>query len=104
MCRYFPKGCDIYQVDSSVQDGIRICAAGKDGNHTVALVNYSSDDMNAELTLPYTFSDARVYVYEESLYSIDSSGVLTPASTGITGTSIEINVPAQSLVLLTDMD
>lgn len=104
MCRYFPKGCDIYQVDSSVQDGIRICAAGKAGNHTVALVNYSSDDMNAELTLPYTFSDARVYVYEESLYSIDSSGVLTPASTGITGTSIEINVPAQSLVLMTDMD
>ncbi len=104
MCRYFPKGCDIYQVESSVRDGVRICAAEAGGNHTVALVNYTSDDKKAGLKLPYTFSDARVYVYEDSVYSVDAGGVPLPDLTGISGNSIEVDLPAQSLVLLTDMD
>ena len=104
MCRYFPKGCEIYEVESSLTEDIRICAAASEGRHTVALVNYSSEDKTAKLELPYTFSDATVYVYEDSMYSVDADGVLLPALTGISGNSVEINLPSQSLVLLTDMN
>ena len=70
MCRYFPKGCDINEVEYSTASGIRVCAAEMDGRHTLALVNCLSYDMTADLTLPYTFSDARVYIYEDIFYDI----------------------------------
>ena len=104
MCRYFPKGCDIYEVESSLAEDIRICAARFQEHHTVAFVNWSHEDKTAKLTLPYTFSDSRVYVYEDSVYSVDADGMLFPAVTGVSGDRIEIKLPSQSLVLLTDMD
>ena len=104
MCRYFPKGCDIYEVESSLTEGIRICAAQSQEHHTVAFVNWSSEDKTVEMVLPYTFSDARVYIYEDSVRSLDADGRLLPAMTDISGDSIEIILPSQSLVLLTDME
>lgn len=104
MCRYFPKGCDIYQAQSFPSEEIRVCASSKEGHHTVALVNWSSCDKRAEISLPYTFSDARVYVYEDSVYKVGPDGVLEPVQTGVSGNSIEISIPSQSLVLITDMD
>ena len=104
MCRYFPKGCDIYEVESSLTAGVRVCASRLQGRNTVAFVNWSSEDKTAKLALPYTFSDARVYVYEDSVYSVDADGMLLPAMNGVSGDSIEIHLPSQSLVLLTDMD
>jgi hypothetical protein len=104
MCRYFPKGCDIQEVECSAPSGIRVCASEMDDRHTVAMVNFSSDDVTADLTLPYTFSKARVYVYEDSFYEIGADGVLEPSVKGVSGKSIKIKIPSQSLVLITDMD
>ena len=104
MCRYFPKGCDIQETECSDASGIRVCAAEMKGRHTLALVNCSSDDMTAGLALPYTFSKARVYVYEDSFYEIGADGVLEPYLKGISGKSMKIKIPSQSLVLITDMD
>ena len=104
MCRYFPKGCDIQEVECSAPSGIRVCASEMEDRHTVAMVNFSPDDVTAGLTLPYTFSKARVYVYEDSFYEIGADGVLEPSVKGISGKSIKIKIPSQSLVLITDMD
>lgn len=104
MCRYFPKGCDIQEVECSAPSGIRVCASEMEDRHTVAMVNFSSDDVTADLTLPYTFSKARVYVYEDSFYEIGADGVLEPSVKGISGKSMKIKIPSQSLVLITDMD
>ena len=104
MCRYFPKGCDIQEVECSAPSGIRVCASEMEDRHTVAMVNFSSDDVIADLTLPYTFSKARVYVYEDSFYEIGADGVLEPSVKGISGKSMKIKIPSQSLVLITDMD
>jgi hypothetical protein len=91
-------------VESSLTEGVRVCAAQLQGRRTVAFVNCSHEDKTAKLTLPYTFSDSRVYVYEDSVYSVDADGMLFPAVTGVSGDRIEIKLPSQSLVLLTDMD
>ncbi|MBO5815836.1 MAG: hypothetical protein J6R30_06985 [Bacteroidales bacterium] len=104
MCRYFPKGCHIHEVEYSATSGVRVCAAEMGDRHTLAIVNYSSDDMTAGLTLPYTFSDARVYVYEDAFYEIGSDGVLEPTVKGISGKSMRIKIPSQSLLLITDID
>lgn len=104
MCRYFPKGCDIQEVECSAPSGIRVCASEMEDRHTVAMVNFSSDDVTADLNLPYTFSKARVYVYEDSFYEIGADGVLEPSVKGISGKSMKIKIPSQSLVLITDMD
>lgn len=104
MCRYFPKGCDINEVEYSTASGIRVCAAEMDGRHTLALVNCLSYDMTADLTLPYTFSDARVYIYEDAFYEVGADGVLEPIMKGISGKSLKIKIPSQSMVLITDMD
>ena len=104
MCRYFPKGCDINEVEYSTASGIRVCAAEMDGRHTLAFVNCLSYDMTADLTLPYTFSDARVYIYEDAFYEVGADGVLEPIMKGISGKSLKIKIPSQSMVLITDMD
>jgi hypothetical protein len=104
MCRYFPKGCDIQEVECSAPSGIRVCASEMEDRHTVAMVNFSPDDVTAGLTLPYTFSKARVYVYEDSFYEIGADGALESSVKGVSSKSIKIKIPSQSLVLITDMD
>ena len=103
MCRYFPKGCDINAVELTGSGEVRACAAESDGRHTVAVVNWSSEDVQISMQVPYTFLNASVYVYEESGAYRDAEGSLVPSLTGICGDAVSVNVPAQSLTVITDM-
>lgn len=103
MCRYFPKGCDINAVELTGSGEVRACAAESDGRHTVAVVNWSSEDVQISMQVPYTFLNASVYVYEESGAYRDTEGGLVPSYTGICGDAVSVNVPAQSLTVITDI-
>ncbi len=103
MCRYFPKGCHINAVEVAGSGEMRVCAAEAGEGHTVAMVNWSSEDMAVSLELPYTFSDASVYVYDEAAGYLDAQGNMVPSAVGVSGNAVFINVPAQSLAIITDM-
>ena len=103
MCRYFPKGCHINAVEVAGSGEMRVCAAEAGEGHTVAMVNWSSEDMAVSLELPYTFSDASVYVYDEAAGYLDAQGNMVPSAVGVSGNAVFINVPAQSLAVITDM-
>ena len=103
MCRYFPKGCHINAVEVTGSGEMRVCAAENGEGHTVAVVNWSSEDLDLSVKLPYTFSDASVYVYEESASYLDVQGNMVPSETGISGNAVFINAPANSLIVITDM-
>ena len=101
MSRFFPAGCDILRVEASPAEGLRMAAAVLDGRHTLAVVNFSDTDRNLEVHLP--LSGAVRYEYVEGACPADADGMPVPVSTGIGGKRHEVAVPAQSLVLLTDM-
>lgn len=101
MSRFFPAGCDILRVEAPPMEGLRMAAAVLDGRHTLAVVNFSDTDRNLEVHLP--LSGAVRYEYMEGACPADADGLPVPVSTGIGGKRHEVAVPAQSLVLLTDM-
>lgn len=101
MSRFFPAGCDILRVEAPPAEGLRMAAAVLDGRHTLAVVNFSDTDRNLEVHLP--LSGAVRYEYVEGACPADADGLPVPVSTGIGGKRHEVAVPAQSLVLLTDM-
>ena len=101
MSRFFPAGCDILRVETPPMEGLRMAAAVLDGRHTLAVVNFSDTDRNLEVHLP--LSGAVRYEYVEGACPADADGMPVPVSTGIGGKRHEVAVPAQSLVLLTDM-
>ena len=101
MSRFFPAGCDILRVEAPPAEGLRMAAAVLDGRHTLAVVNFSDTDRNLEVHLP--LSGAVRYEYVEGACPADADGMPVPVSTGIGGKRHEVAVPAQSLVLLTDM-
>lgn len=104
MCRYFPKGCDILATSHSAAEGIRTCAAKSvGGGGSVAVVNWSSNSYKAVVKLPFRMRDARLYVYEDRDASYGSDGSLSAVRTGLSGKRISVDVPAGSIVLLTDM-
>lgn len=101
MGRYFPRGCDIVRVDMPDVEGLRSAAASKDGRHTLAVVNYSDTDRLLEVKMP--LAGGVRYDYVEGACPVDAAGLPVPASTGICGDRHRLAVPAQSLVLLTDI-
>ena len=101
MGRYFPRGCDIVRVDMPDVEGLRSAAASKDGRHTLAVVNYSDTDRLLEVKMP--LAGGVRYDYVEGACPVDAAGLPVPASTGIRGDRHRLAVPAQSLVLLTDI-
>ena len=101
MSRYFPAGCDILRVEAPPLEGIRMAAAVRDGRHTLAVVNYSDKDCLLEAEVP--LSGAVRYEYVEGACPADADGLPVPVRTGISGKRHPLTVPAQSLVLLTDM-
>lgn len=91
MCRYFPKGCDILSVEHEGTDGVRMCAAVKDGRYTFAVVNWSDKEQVFELNMPSSFENAVRYIYEDGGVRCVKENARTFA------------VPSQSLVVVTDM-
>lgn len=103
MCRYFPKGCDILSVESEAVDGLRMSAAVKDGRYTIAVVNWSDGDYEISLTLPGEIKDGRCYIYEEGRIAYHENGCPEPRESGLGGSCFSLEVPAMSLLVLTDM-
>ena len=80
---------------------IDMAAACKDGRRTLAVVNFA--DTARQLVVDLPLSGGVRYEYVEGACPTDADGMPVPVATGIGGNRHKLTVPAQGLVLLTDM-
>lgn len=104
MCRYFPAGCDILACDVPQREGVCVTAARKDGAYSVAAVNFSQEACVVEFALPDGFSAGAVYRYTPNGLTVDERGLPVPCEYGIEGRSYRTTLPAESFLLLTNID
>lgn len=101
MGRYFPRGCDILQVEAPPLEGIRLVAALKYGRRTLAAVNFSDTDQVLDVRMP--LSGGVRYTYIEGACHTDARGLPLPSEQNISGKRHSLSVPARSFVLISDM-
>lgn len=104
MCRCFPAGCDILACKVPQCDGVRVAAARKDGAYSVAAVNFSQESCDIEIALPGDFAGGVLYRYTESDRACDERGLPVPCERGIAERSFRTTLPAESFVLLTNIE
>ena len=104
MCRCFPAGCDILACGVPQRDGVRVAAARKDGAYSVAAVNFSQEPCDIEIALPGDFAGGVLYRYTENGRACDERGLPVPCERGIAGRSFRTTLPAESFVLLTNIE
>ena len=104
MCRHFPAGCDILACEVPQREGLRVAAARKDAAYSVAAVNFSQEPCTLEIVLPGDFAGGVLYRYTESDRACDANGFPAPCERGIAGKRFRTTVPAESFVLLTNVE
>ena len=104
MCRYFPAGSDILACKVPQHEGLRVAAARKNGTYSVAAVNFSQEPCTLEIALPGDFAGGVLYRYTESGRACDGNGFPVPCERGIAGKSFRTTAPAESFVLLTNIE
>ncbi len=103
MSRFFPKGTDVVAVEGDDVEGLRYVAGVYDDEFSFAAVNFSDEDKVLNLTFPEDLEEASLYLYQEGNLLYDGE---YPAAveTGIDGGVVTVSLPAQSFVLLTEME
>ena len=102
MCRSFPAGTDILKINGELPYGVRATAAlTYDGKQSVALVNFSEEDVKISLSLAKAFTDADYYVYRENPEKQDES--LCTEMKDIRGRQLSFVLPASSFGILTEI-
>lgn len=104
MCRYFKKGCDILSIEGDFAEGLRMCAAVKDGRYTFAAVNWSDHERKIAVEFPAEIRHGRCYVYEEGRPYFGPDGLPAVYEDHVDGDRVTLSAPARSLILLTDME
>lgn len=77
MCRYFPHGCDIVEIDYKGDSDIFACAAKYEGKYTVAIINKGDKDKDISVKFPQSDAPLSVFRYEENNLLLDDNGFLT---------------------------
>ncbi|WP_282035472.1 cellulase family glycosylhydrolase [Saccharicrinis aurantiacus] len=113
LCRYFPAESNIYEVELPNRKGVRAVVAEKGGEYTMAIVNshvVSYPDINIEAEVSFDFSGVSKFEYiSKSDGSFegdtDAEGFPIPCEENINidFSNYNINVAAQSVIILTNM-
>lgn len=101
MCRYFPHGCNILQTSDPIE-GVRYVAAEKDGEMSFAAVNVNNEDLLIKLNLPEELENASVYLYSEEPFNAGHD-VTKPVKTAVSGSNISIKLPANSFIVISEI-
>jgi len=116
LCRYFPKGTTIYQASLPDKTGLRAIAGGKDGKHTIVIVNSHTVGYSVNLKMESgpVINNAKIYRYQAGKNAAftgnaDSSGFAQPETTDETisledGAYKQLEIPAQSFLMITNME
>jgi len=114
LCRYFPKGSDIIEVELPNKKGLRAVAARKGSSYTIAIVNsnfvtYSNISLKAEDI--FSFDNVSKFEYKSNYDGgyqgkTDSKGLPIPLEKEISiklDGSFSIDVPGQSVIIFTNI-
>lgn len=113
LCRYFPAGSDIYNVELPDKKGVRAIMGEKDGKYTIALVNSHLTDYTLELTSDFIGQQTMSkysYIAEDDenfIGAVDSNGFAIPEEENVSynfNDGVEINLQSESFMLFTNMD
>lgn len=116
MCRYFPQGTKIFSVTLPDKVGLRAIAGEKNGKYTFAIVNSHTVayTINLRMTDGILIPNVKTYNYVSGKNAaftgiLDTDGFAKPETTGITldlqgSASRQMDIPAQSFCLITNMD
>jgi hypothetical protein len=108
ICRYIPKGSDIYTVNVTGLDGIKAIAGVKDGKRTIAVVNVSKEERAVRISSD-NLSDmdkVRKYIYGEGLFVTEGDCTMYPVATDMDFSPSKgeiLKMPGESLILLTEL-
>ena len=116
MCRYFPQGTKIFQVTLPDKVGLRAIAGEKNGKYTLAIVNSHTVayTINLRMADGIQLSNVKTYNYlsgKNTAFTgaLDADGFAKPETSGTTldlkgDASKQMDIPAQSFCLITNMD
>jgi len=109
LTRYMPSGCKVYQVSQLNTTGIRAIAVEKDGKQMMALLNLQQKD-NQVIVGGVSWGElanVNQFVYQSNQLRKEGDSGFLPNQTGLTvdfSKGFEINLPAESLVVITNMN
>ncbi|WP_073003075.1 hypothetical protein [Mariniphaga anaerophila] len=113
LCRYFPAGSDIYNIELPDKKGVRAVWAEKDGKYTIALVNSHVTDYELVLKSESISNlTANKYSYKSNtdgsfIGAQDENGFATPSEKNIDldfENGVDITLEGQSFILYTNMN
>ncbi len=114
LCRYFPVGSTVLQMDVPVKKGLQAVSAVHDGKHTIAIANSHAAEYTIRLKseTAVTLSNAKVYTFTagegaDFAGGVDANGFAVPGTTETisldNGQSRTITLPGHTFVLITTM-
>ncbi|GAA4236856.1 hypothetical protein GCM10022291_22250 [Postechiella marina] len=115
LCRYFPKGSDIIEIELPNKKGLKAVAAKKGDKYTIAIVNsnyVTYNDLSLEAESSFTFDNVSKYEYISEFEGgyqglTNDKGFPIPKESSMSvklNGDYTFNVPGQSVIILTNMD
>lgn len=115
LCRYFPKGSDIIEVDLPNRKGLRAVAARMGSKYTIAIVNsghvaYKNIGLKSDTDL--TINAVSVYEYSSLsdggfIGTMNEHGFPLPQEENLSidfDGSFSLDIPGQSVIVITNME
>ena len=108
MSRYFPKGINIIESDTTGIDGLRLTAGILDSDLSIAIINNSAVNQKIKLNCSGFQAKAfKKYLYSENLRPVSADSFPVPHETDVIikpKKGITVEIPAKSFVLYTSFD
>lgn len=116
ICRYFPQGTKIYKVNQPDKLGLRAVAGEKNGKYTIAISNshMAGYTINLRMINGIELQNAKVYTYVSKQGSafdgaVDENDFAKPKDPNVSvnlkdDNFKQLEIPAQSFCLITNMD
>lgn len=113
LCRYFPAGSEIYNVELPNKKGVRAIMGAKDGKYTIALVNshYSTYEINLQSDF-IANTTMNKYSYRSNadgtfIGKLDEKGFATPSGMDMNmdfNEGVELELSGETFILFTNME
>jgi hypothetical protein len=113
LCRYFPAGANIYNVELPDKKGVRAIMAEKDGKYSIAIVNSHLVSYDLQLKsdfIPTTPMNTYRFKSENDsnfIGEVDENGFAVPEKQNVScdfSSGVDFSLEAQSFVLYTNMN
>lgn len=107
MTRYFPKGCNVLKsvVSESGNKVYSVAARNTDNQLSIAIINVDDNPHSLAIQAPRALENAKAYIYRESDgISKDDDGLPVPEQTNLSSPEINIDLPGNSVIVITEMN